>query len=390
MNALANFTPALATASLDYAAFKTAMTNACSKVVEKRSTITVLSAVLIKATRGGIHVVGTDLDLYTTTFVPGRVSSDFTALIDAHKLKQTMEKVKDAAEINFVQDGPSLVASIGKLNLTLKQDMHEEDFPTVGEDCFRARLKRSNASFALPSNLLATIFGKVEFAISSEETRYYLNGVFMHINEHRKKLAFVTTDGHRLARYEIDVPDGADAMPSGVIIPRKTVGELLRMLKRKGCPAITRITVTDTGISFAIGDDELLESKLVDGTFPDYQRVIPAKNGNKPSVRTGPFIEGIKQASAITSEKGAIVKLAFTPDRLVLTCTDTEFGTASTEVSTLGGQDLVIGFNASYLTQILSQLDGGALLELGEPGDPAIVNDGADDAVTYVLMPARV
>lgn len=388
MNAIANIAATVSTASLDYSVFKKAMLNAC-KVVEKKNTIPVLGTVMIKASRNGVMVTGTDMDLYTTTHVSGRVSKDFTCLVDAHKLKATMDKVKDAADINFVLDGESLVASIGKLHLTLTQSHNVEDFPIDGT--FRQKLKQSNCSFLLPSATLATVLSKIEFAISTEETRYYLNGVFVHVNEDRKKLAFVTTDGYRLARYELDVPAGAGAMQdAGALIPRKTATELLRLLRRKDCPTETLVTVADTGISFMVGEDELLESKLIDGSFPDYQRVIPTQHQHKPSVRTAPFIDGIKQASAVLSERGKAMKLTFTADRLVLACTDPEFGTATTDVHVIDGQDLEIGFNAGYLLQILSQLDGGALLELGDAGDPAIIKDGADDAVTYVLMPTRV
>lgn len=388
MNALAQIAGNVSTASLDYSVFKKAVLNAC-RVVEKKNTIPVLDTFLMFATRNGVQVAGTDLDLYTTTFVPGTVDRDFVALVDAHKLRGVMDKVKDAGTINFSQDGDSLAVSIGKVRLTLKQDIPRADFPE--EMAFRDGLKRSNASFHMPSATLAKLLQKVRFAISTEETRYYLNGVFMHVNEYRKRLTFVTTDGHRLARYELPVPSGAGAMPDdGVIIPRKTVEELYRLVSRKGCPTDVMVTVTEAGVSFLIGEDELIESKVIDGTFPDYQRVIPTANEHKIAVHTNPFIEALKQASSIMTEKSRSAKLTLTPGRLQITCKDVDFGAASTEVMVFHDTTLEIGFNSTYLAAILAQLDGGTMLELGGAGDPVIVKDGADECVTYVLMPLRV
>ncbi|MCO5730119.1 DNA polymerase III subunit beta [Rhizobium sp. SSA_523] len=389
MNALA-ITPTCAeTASLDYPIFKKAMLNAC-RVVEKRNTIAVLDTVLITARSGGVDVIGTDLDIYTTTFVPGSVSADFVALIDAHKLKGLMDKVKDAARINFTLEQGALTAAIGKLRLSLKQDVPEDDFPL--EMAFRSSLQRSNVAFTIRASALLTALSKVEFAISTEETRYYLNGVFMHFHEGRGQLTFVATDGHRLGRYEILPPPGCEAMDdAGAIIPRKTVGELLRLLKRKDCPADVAVRVTPTAISFGFNGEEMLESKLVDGTFPDYQRVMPASNSNQVTARTAEFITALKQASSISSDRGKSVKLGIAPEALTLSCSDPDFGSVSTEIYIdTNAEPFEIGFNAQYLLEILGQLDGGAMMHLGDAGSPGIIKDGADNAVTYVLMPLRV
>ena len=376
-----------ASASLDYSAFKVAVLNAC-KVVEKRNTIPILNMMLMIGVRGGVRVIGTDLDLYTTTFIPGQADADFVALVDAHKLKGVMDKVKDAAQVLLVQHDEHLEVAIGKVKLNLKQEMPRADFPE--EATFRDKLKTSNASFTIASSLLAKILQKVKLAISTEETRYYLNGVFMHVNEPKECLTFVSTDGHKLARYEIPVPPGAEAAPDGVIIPRKTIDELYRMVTRKGCPERTQITVTETGVSFQIGENELLETKTVDGTFPDYQRVIPSWNDKKVAMRTEGLITALKQASAIMTERSKGAKFTFSHNKVVITCSDPDFGAASTDVLAFHDVELEIGMNANYLTSILGQLDGGSMFEMNEAGDPVIIKDGADEGVTYVLMPLRV
>lgn len=376
-----------AAASLHYPLFKVAVINAC-KVIDKNNTIPVLDTLLITSARGGCHIFGTDLDLCTTTFVPGQSHPDFVAVIDAHKLKGVMDKVTDAPSISFeMRDDEKLLVTIGKVNLTLKQDIHQSDFPD--DLSFRTNLRTSNASFVVPSSTLATILQKIRFAISTEETRYYLNGVLMHLDEHEKNLAFVATDGHKLARYQIDIPAGAEAAPTFSIIPRKTVEEVYRMVSRKGCPEQTQITVTETAISFRIGDDEFLESKLIDGTYPHYQRVIPTRNEHKVAIRTEGFITSLKQATAIKSAKDKGAKLSFSPNKVVITCHDVDFGAASTEMVAFHDVTLEVGMNANYLGEILKQLDGGAMLEMQGPGDPVIIKDGADDGVTYVLMPLR-
>lgn len=313
-------------ASLDYSVYKKAVLNAC-KVIDKGNTIPVLDTLFITSVLGGCHIFGTDLDLCTTTFVPGPSHPDFVAVIDAHKLKGVMDKVTDAPRISFkMREDEKLLVTIGKVNLTLTQGIPRKDLS------FRTNLRTSNASFTVPSSTLATILQKIRFAISTEETRYYLNGVLMHLDEHEKNLAFVATDGHKLARYQIDIPVGAEAAPTFSIIPRKTVEEVYRMVSRKGCPEQTQITVTETAISFRIGEDEFLESKLVDGTYPDYRRVIPTRNEHKVAIRTEGFITSLKQATAIKSTKDKSAKLSLSPNKVIITCQDVDFGAASTEM----------------------------------------------------------
>lgn len=389
MNAIAAI-PSITTAfaSLDYPAFKNAVLNAC-KVIERRSTDLVLTTMLIRSGRNGVSVIGTDLDIYTTTSVPGMASPGFSALVDAHKLKSMMDKVKDAATITFSENDDGLSVSIGKLSVRLQRPAEIADFPLA--QTFRTKLAQSNCSFMLPSAKLAAILAKISFAISTEETRYYLNGIYMHVDASGERLAFACTDGHRAAVYAVPATAGAEAMPErGVIIPRKTIAELARLVGRKGCPEATMVSVTETGVSFLVGDDELIESKVIDGTFPDYGRVFPTSNPNRVGVSTAGLVDAIKQASAVLDRGEKAVALDFTKDRLTVRCTSKGFGTASTSVPISRGFDLTIGFNGGYLLDIFERLDGGAMLELGDEGSPALIRDGADPSVTFVQMPMRV
>lgn len=373
-----------ATACLNYAAFKAALANAC-KVIERKCSIPVLSAVLIKAGQGGAHVTGTDQDIFTTSFVRGDVAPCFVALADAHRLLSIMEKVKDAPTVTLTREETSLVVVIGKLSLTLSHGLDEAEYPT---DSFRADVA-AGTQFIVPSAQLAVALQKVSFAMSTDETRYYLNGVYMHVDDRRGQLIFVATDGHRLGRYILDAPTAARGAAS-IILPRPTVIEVLRLLRTKDCPADTMLSVSEKGVSFLIGDDLLLESKPIVGTYPDYGRAIPTENPLRCAVSTQALADAIRQAGAILSDRGRAALLAFSANRLRVSCTSPDFGVAATDVTIIDGFDLEIGFNARYLLDIVSQLEGGALFELADPGAPAVIKDGADEAVTYCLMPMRV
>jgi len=385
MNAMNPITAVVA--SLDYDRLLVAMTNAC-RVIGKRNTLPILDHVTITASRGGAQVCGTDLDRYFTTFVPGQVSKGFACILDAHKLLAVLKKAKAARTVNLSVDGDEVVMSIGKLNVTMTPSVNIDDVP---QEAFREGLKKSNCSFILKAEALARILQRVTFAISTEETRYYLNGTFMHVNQHRRKIVFAATDGHRLARYEIDLTAGAEAMPDeGVIIPRFTTDELTRLMKRKGCPDEIMVTVTDTGISFLIGEDELLESKLIEGTFPDYTRVLPSGNDHRLEIMPSLLTDAVTQASTVLTERGRTVRLELGGGWLRASCKDPEFGTAEMTVAAENETPLEIGFNGGYLLEILSRIEGKAVFKFSDPSNPVLVSDSGNDCVLYCLMPMRV
>lgn len=377
---------AAAVASLDYDRLLVAMTNAC-RVVSKRNVIPILGYVTVTASRGGVQICGTDLDRYTTTFVPGSVDKGFACMIEAHKVLAVLKKAKASRTVNLSVQGSRVVMSIGKLNVTMEPDVKMDDFP---DEKFREALKKSNCSFILKTEDVVRILQRISFAISTEETRYYLNGVYMHAHERRPKLVFVTTDGHRLARYEIDAPAGVGAMSSdGAIIPRVTIDELTRLARRKDCPAEIMVSVTDTGVSFLIGEDELLESKLIDGTFPDYQRVIPTGNDHRLRIVPSLMIEAVTQAATVLTERGRSVKLEIGDGLMRASCADPEFGTADMTIAVENETPLEIGFNADYLLSILGRIDGKADFKFADRDSPVLIFDTGDTCVTYVQMPMR-
>ena len=231
---------------------------------------------------------------------------------------------------------------------------------------------------------------KTRFAISTEETRYYLNGIFFHCAEAGREsmLRAVATDGHRLAQAELPRPRGADGMP-GVIIPRKTVHELHRLIE-ESAETLT-ISVSPTKVRFEIGS-VTLTSKLIDGTFPDYGRVIPQNNDKELKVETATFIAAVDRVSTIASERGRAVKLNLSADKLVLSVNNPEGGSATEEIAVgYTASPLEIGFNARYLLDIAGQLEGEeARFLLADAGSPTMIRGTEDTTALYVLMPMRV
>ncbi|MGE0231192.1 MAG: DNA polymerase III subunit beta [Flavobacteriaceae bacterium] len=245
-------------------------------------------------------------------------------------------------------------------------------------------------AFTISSAVLKRLLVKTQFAISQEETRYYLNGIYLHATESDGKpvLRAVATDGHRLARLETEAPEGIGGMP-GIIVPRKTVQELQRLLETPD--AIVDIELSATKIRFTIGQ-VVLTSKLIDGTFPDYGRVIPSGNDKMLKLDNKAFARAVDLVSTVSSERGRAVKLSIAPDRVVLSVNNPDSGSATEEVpADYASEPIDIGFNARYLLDITGQLDTDtAVFELNDAGSPTLVHDEEDLSALYVLMPMRV
>ncbi|MEO1687167.1 MAG: DNA polymerase III subunit beta, partial [Pseudomonadota bacterium] len=256
----------------------------------------------------------------------------------------------------------------------------KEDFPVMASSEYAV-------TFAEKAPTLRRLFDKSKFAISTEETRYYLNGVYMHVAE-GATLRCVATDGHRLARVDAALPEGAAEMP-GVIVPRKTVGELRKILEDD--EAEVQVSVSETKVRFASGD-VALTSKVIDGSFPDYSRVIPAGNPNRMEVDAAEFASAVDRVATVSAERARAVKLALTEDRLVLSVNAPESGAATEELAVAyGAEPMEIGFNAKYLLEIAGQVDReNAVFLFKASGDPTLVREGDDDSAIYVVMPMRV
>ncbi len=357
-------------------------------VVERRNAIPILSNVLIEASGATLRLNTTDMDISIVEATEAAVTAAGATTTPVHTLHDIVRKLPDGAQVELAleDDGSRLALRAGRSSFRLSC-LPREDFPAIEGDSMPHEFPMSAAD-------LRTVIERTRFAISTEETRYYLNGIYWHAKEENgvQLLRAVATDGHRLARLEMPLPEGAAGMP-GVIVPRKTVNELHRLIAE--AEASVQIGLSENKIRFSFGDIELT-SKLIDGTFPDYERVIPVGNDRAMTVATKLFREAVDRVSTISTEKSRAVKLMLGPGptggNLTLQATSPDAGSATEELEiAYGDEEMEIGFNARYLLDIATQIEGEELkFELADSGSPTVIRDLADEASLYVLMPMRV
>ena len=354
------------------------------RVVERRTTIPILGNVLVRASGGSLRLKATDLDLEVTEELPADVTQEGATTLPAHTLHEIVRKLPDGSQVTLDMGGDTgqLVLRSGRSRFQL-QCLPESDFPDLKADDLQHR-------FTIPAKELKRLIDKTQFAISTEETRYYLNGVFLHTMEQDglAMLRVVSTDGHRLARVEMPAPEGSVGIP-GVIVPRKAVSEIQKLIEDPS--DVVTVELSTTKIRLTIGP-VVLTSKLIDGTFPDYGRVIPAGNDKTLIVEKAAFRQAVDRVSTISAERGRAVKLALTHGKLTLSVNNPDSGSATEELDVeYEAAPLDIGFNARYLLDIAEQIDGEtALLKLADPGSPTLVQDREGAPALYVLMPMRV
>ena len=355
-----------------------------TSVVERRTTIPILSNVMLKATGSGIELKATDLEREVVEGAPAEVVTPGAITVPAHMLHDIVRKLPDGSEVEMTRDAERerLTITAGHSRFAL-QTLAADDFPDLAAG-------EMSHTFELPAVDLKNLIEKTRFAISSEETRYYLNGIYLHPAQRGQQMTLraVATDGHRLAQVDLDRPKGAEGMP-GVIIPRKTVHELHRLIEDS--EGTVNIAVSAAKVRFEIGPIRLT-SKLIDGSFPDYQRVIPQGNDKVMKVSNAQFMAAVDRVSTIASERGKAVKLNIGPEKLVLSVTNPDGGSATEQLSIdYSLNPIEIGFNARYLLDISGQLESDTLqFLLADANAPTIVKDGGDDRALYVLMPMRV
>ena len=353
-------------------------------VVERRNTIPILANVLIEAEGEHVQFRATDLDIEVVDKTIAQVERAGSTTVSAVTLHEIVRKLPDGSLVTLIDDSAKgrLTVEAGRSNFSLAT-LPKEDFPVMASSEYES-------NFTAPAPVLRRLFDKSKFAISTEETRYYLNGVYMHVadSDGGKVLRCVATDGHRLARIDADLPDGTTDMP-GVIVPRKTVGELRKLLEDDDVQIA--VSVSETKIRFAT-PEITLTSKVIDGTFPDYQRVIPTGNTRRLEVDASEFAKAVDRVSTVSSERSRAVKLSLDEDRLVLSVNSPDSGAAEEELAVAYGDErLEIGFNAKYLLEIASQVDReNAVFMFNSSGDPTLMREGNDTTAVYVVMPMRV
>ena len=354
------------------------------RVVERRNTIPILSNVLLRADGNELHLKATDLDLEIFEKTAANVEQAGATTVPAHMLYEIIRKLPSGSEIMLSVDGESstLKISSGRSQFTL-QMLPVEDFPDISAGEF-------SHSFSMATGEIRKLINHTQFAISTEETRYYLNGIFLHTLEEDGEtlLRAVATDGHRLARSQTQAPDGSNGMP-GIIVPRKAVGEIQRLVEDPDAAVL--VELSDTKIRLSVGET-VLTSKLIDGTFPDYNRVIPSANDKELKMDRATFASAVDRVSTVSSERGRAVKLQLSENQMVLSVNNPDSGTAEEEIAVGYSSDaLDIGFNSRYLLDITNQLGGEeTVFMLSDPGSPTLIRDPAETGAIYVLMPMRV
>jgi DNA polymerase-3 subunit beta len=355
-------------------------------VAEKRNTIPILANALIAVRDGRLSFTATDMEIAVVEEVPAATKRDGATTAPALTLYEIVRKLPDGAEVelDFAGGDAQLALRAGRYATSLVT-LPTDDFPSMTAGQLPHR-------FHLSALALRGLIDRTRFAISTEETRYYLNGIFLHAADGAdgRVLRAVATDGHRLARVEEPLPEGAGSMP-GVIVPRKTVAELRKLLDEAS--GDVECALSDTRIQFTVGNVQLT-SKLIDGTFPEYERVIPRDNEKILRVGKKDFAEAVGRVAAISSERSRPVKMSLNRDLLVLSAASPEQGTATEELDgdrvKYDSTPLEIGFQARYLNDITDQIGGEVEFLFSDGAAPTVVRDAGDSSALYVLMPMRV
>ncbi len=351
-------------------------------VAEKRNTIPILANVLIDVKDGRMRLTATDMEIAVEEEIEASTARDGRTTAPAATLYEIVRRLPEGAivELDHAGGDASLALRAGRYTTSLNV-LSVEDFPNMAAGTLPHH-------FVLPSDVLRNLIDRTRFAISTEETRYYLNGIYLHVAAN--KLRAAATDGHRLARVETSLPDGAAAIP-GVIIPRKTVAEIRKLIDEGTVPI--NIGLSETRIRFEVGPIRLT-SKLIDGTFPEYERVIPYDNEKVLHVGRKDFADAVARVAAISQERSRPVKLTLSENLLVLSASSPDQGNAVEELdegrATYDSGPLEIGFQARYLNDITDQIKEKVEFRFSDGAAPTVVQDSADPSALYVLMPMRV
>ncbi len=346
-------------------------------VVERRTTIPILDNVLMKAGGGGLSLAATDMDIQLVEEIAARVETDGTTTVPVRTLYDIARKLGDGSQIELELTKSALAVRSGRSRFSLPT-IQADDFPAMAADDLPHRFK-------MPASDLAALIDQTQFAISTEETRYYLNGIYLHPSN--GCLRSVSTNGHQLARADVDLPEGAEGM-AGVIVPRKTVRELRKLLDGDG---EVSVSAGPNRVRFAL-PKAAMASKVIDGTFPDYDRVIPTGNDKVIEVAREEFTAAIDRVATIDVGHTRAVKLTFGEGSLVVSAENSQTGSATEEMEArYSGEEMAVGFNSRYLLDIAGQIMGDSLrFELANSGGPALLRDAAGERAIFVIMPMRV
>jgi DNA polymerase III subunit beta len=347
-------------------------------IVERRHTLPILANVLVRKQGEQISFLATDIEIQIRTAASlGAGGEDAAITVNARKMIDILRSLPDT-EVGISLASRKLTIAAGKSRFSL-QTLGPEEFPTVAAN------DNVTATLSIPQKRLRHLFAMVHFAMAQQDIRYYLNGLLFVVDG--KHVRVVATDGHRLAYCAAE--NDQDLGKQEVIIPRKTVTELQRLLADSDEPVA--IDIAANQIRFRFGEVELL-SKLVEGKFPDYQRVIPTGYKKSIELNREQWAGALSRASILTSEKFKGVRFTLTPNSLRIQTTNAEQEEAVEELDVdYSGDPLDVGFNVTYLLDVLGNLKVDSVCaEFGDANSSALISVPGDDGFKYVVMPMRI
>jgi DNA polymerase-3 subunit beta len=353
----------------------------CQGVVERRNTAPILAHVLLQAREGVLMITATDHDISLIERVTAHIKVEGSTTVSAHLLFDVVRKLPDGAEIalKMEEGGSALLLQSGRSSYSFAC-LPAIEFPSM-------LTENLPCAFQINGKKLCHLIDKTRFSMSTEETRYYLNGIFFHATA-GGFLRAVATDGLRLAQAQVELPTDATAMPQ-VIIGRKTIHEIRKLLD-EGVEDIS-LSLSDKQVCFSIGDSILI-SRLIEGNFPDYEKVIPFGNDKVLEVNSKAFTDAVDRISIMSVDKLRPVKIRVEGSTMAIAAHGSETGRALEELEiTYDGEPMEFGFNARFLLDVTQQISSLTLQFLISDENQAIIaKDAADDSSLYVLMPMRV
>lgn len=352
-------------------------------IVERRHTLPILSNVLIEKSHDVLSVVATDLEIQiTATSICQGDQPDFSVTVAAKKLQDICRAFPESSQISLENDDSRLQIKVGKSRFNL-QTLPASDFPKL------ILSSENRSQIKLAQKTLKNLLGQVQYAMAQQDIRYYLNGLLLVIENNR--LRVVTTDGHRLSTVIHTLEEDAPQQnpPQEIILPRKTVVELIKLLGDSEEEVIIEIGQNQARFSFSNID---LVSKIVEGKFPDYNRVIPINYQNHMEISRAILLQALQRASILSNEKFRGVRLVLTQDSLRIICNNNEQEEAQEEIAVrYAGDPLDIGFNVNYLLDVLHNLECEAIvLSFGDANSSGLITVPGNDNFKYVVMPMRI
>ncbi len=356
-------------------------------IVEVRHTLPILSNIVLSAENNELSLSSTNLDIFCSDKIDAEIVNSGEISVPAITFFEIVKRLPSGSDVILTMgdEDTELILKCGRSKFNLST-LKTEDFPILSD-------KNLSTNFVISADELSRMIDKTKFAISNEETRYYLNGIFFHKAESNsiKFLRAVATDGHRLAQYDIPLPQGAEEI-TGIIIPKKTVFELRKVLD--DADGDVSVSLNENKIKFSFNNLKII-SKVIDGTFPDYTKVIPQNNDKKFKTNNSELKNAIDRVSAVAineETKSKAIKLTIENNKLNLSVESQSKGSAKEEIDiSYSNEKVDIGFNSRYLLDICNEVDGDEIdVNLLDSISPAIILDKTDEHLFFVLMPMRI